>query len=75
MWQVERFAVPGPPTGAGNMLRCFPWLKTSRRPSHLLVHPVLSVRIIAGVGRIGSHATPGSDHRSSVSLSLAFPLF
>jgi hypothetical protein len=31
--------------------------------------------IIAGVGRIGSHATPGGDHRSSVSLSLAFPLF
>jgi hypothetical protein len=75
MWPVERFAVPGPPTGAGNMWRCFPWLGPSRRPSLLLVHPVPSVRIIAGVGRIGSHATPGGDHRSSVSLSLAFPLF
>jgi hypothetical protein len=49
MWLVERFAVPGPPTGADNMWRCFPWLKPSRRPSLLLVHLVPSVRIIAGV--------------------------
>jgi hypothetical protein len=40
MWPVERFAVPGPPTGAGNMWRCFPWLGPSRRPSLLLVHLV-----------------------------------
>ncbi len=31
--------------------------------------------IIAGVGRTGSPAMPGSDHRGCVSLSLAFPLF
>ena len=75
MWQVDHFVEPGSPTGVGNMWRCFPWLKSSRRPSLLLVHPVPCVRIIAGVGRIGSHATPGGDHRNSVSLSLAFLLF
>src|SRR6266568_7386254 len=75
MWPVEHFAVAGPPTGVGNMLRCFHWLKPSRRPSLLLVHPVPCVRITAGVGTLGSLTTPGGDHRSSVSLSQVFPLF
>jgi hypothetical protein len=34
-----------------------------------------SVRITAGVGRIGSHAMLGGDHRVCALLSLAFPLF
>ncbi len=72
---VEHFAVPGLPTGVGNTLRSFPWVRPSRRPSLLLVHPVLCVHITAGVGRTGSPAMPGSDHRNCVSLSLAFPLF
>ena len=66
MWQADPFVAPGSPTGVGNMWRCFHWLKPSRRPSLLLVHPVPCVRIIAGVGMIGSHATPGGDHRTCV---------
>ncbi len=66
MWPVERFAVPGSPTGAGNMLKCFHWLRPSRRPSLLLVLLVRCVRIRAFVGRIGSHATPGGDHHNCV---------
>src|SRR5947209_16213568 len=75
MWPVERFAAPGQPTGVGNMWRCFPWLKPSRRPSLLLVHLVPSVRIIAGVGRIGSHATVGGDLHRRASRSLAYLRF
>jgi hypothetical protein len=75
MWPVERFAVAGPPTGVGNMWRCFPWLKPSQRPSLLLVHPVRCVRIIAGVGMIGSRAMPGGDHPNCGLPSLVFPLF
>ena len=75
MWPVERFAVAGPPTGVGNMWRCFPWLKPSRRPSLLLVHPVRCVRIRAFVGRIGSRATPGGDPHGCASRSLAYPRF
>jgi hypothetical protein len=75
MWPVERFAVPGSPTGAGKRLRCFPWLGPSRRLGLLLVHPVPSVGIRASVGMIGSHLTPAGDHRRSVSLSQVFPLF
>ncbi len=62
MWPGERFAVAGSPTGVGNMSRCFPWLKPSWGPSLQLVHPVRCVRIIAGIGMIGAHATPGGDH-------------
>jgi len=68
MWQDERFAAPGQPTGVGNMLRCFPWLKPSRRPSLLLVYPVRCVRIRTFVGRTGSPAMPRPDHRNCVSL-------
>ncbi len=68
-------AAPGPPTGVGNMWRCFHWLKPSQRPSLLLVHLVRCVRIIAGVGRIGSHATPGGDHRTCVLPWLVFLIF
>ena len=74
MWQVERFVAPGPPTGAGNMLRSFPWFRPSRRQNHLLVHPVPSVRTIVGVGKIGSSASPGGDRHICVLVSLAFPL-
>src|SRR5258708_922307 len=75
MWQVEHLSVTWMPPCVGNTLRSFPWVRPSRRPSLLLVHPVLCVHITAGVGRTGSPAMPGSDHRNCVSLSLAFPLF
>ncbi len=75
MWQLVRFAAPGPPTGVGNMWRCFPWLKASGRQNLLLVHLVPFVRTIAGVGAIDSHAMLGGDHCSCVSPSQAFPLF
>src|SRR5713226_1468030 len=75
MWQAGPFAAPGPPTGVGNMWRCFHWLDPSRRPSLLLVHPVPCVRIIAAVGRIGSHATLGGDRRTCGLPSLVFPIF
>jgi hypothetical protein len=75
MWPVERFAVPGPPTGVGNMWRYFHWLKPSRRPSLLLGHPVPSVRIIVGVGMIGCYVMLGRDFRNGASVSLAFLLF
>src|SRR5258707_14996149 len=75
MWQDERFAVPGSPTCVGHMLRCFPWLGPSKRPSPLLVHPVRCVRIIAGVGSTGSHAMPGGDHPNCALPWLGFPLF
>jgi hypothetical protein len=69
MEQVELFVAAGPPTGVGNMLSCFHWLKPSLRLSLLLVH---LVRIIAGVGRTGSFAPPGGDPLSSVSPSQVF---
>src|SRR6266516_4457235 len=31
MWQLVRFAAPGPPPGVANMWRCCPWLKASGR--------------------------------------------
>ena len=74
MWLGERFVADGWPTGVGNMLRCFPWLKASGRQNLLLVHPAPFVRAIAGVGAIGSHATLGGDHHNCVSPSQAFPL-
>jgi hypothetical protein len=74
MWQVERFAAPGRPTGVGNTLRSFPWFRPSNRFC-LLAHRVLCVRIRAFVGMTDSRATPGGDLRNYVSLSLAFRLF
>jgi hypothetical protein len=73
MWQVERFAAPGPLIGASNALRCFHWLAS---PRAFRLHPaplVLCVRITAGVGKIGSHATLGRDHLNCASQLLAFP--
>ena len=75
MWLVEHFGADGWPTGVGDMLRCFPWLKASGRRNLLLVHPAPFVRAIAGVGANGSHATLGGDHRNRVSPSQAFLLF
>jgi len=75
MWPVERFAAPGQPTGVGNMWRCFPWLKPSRRPSLLLVHPVPSVRIIVGVGMIGWYVMLGRDLPNGASLPAFVPAF
>ena len=74
MWQAGPCGAPGRPTGSGNMLRCFHWLKPSRRQNLLLVHLVPSGRTIAGAGTTGSRATPGSDHHNCASPSLEFPL-
>jgi hypothetical protein len=74
MWSVERFAAPGRPIGVGTMSRCLN-LRTFPRAFPLpLAHHVPSVRVTAGVGVIGSHAIPGSDHLNCVSPSQAFPL-
>ena len=63
------------PTSAGNMSRCLYSRKCRRALLLPLAHRVPCARIIAGVGRTGSHAMPGLDHRNCVSPSLAFPLF
>ncbi len=63
------------PTFVGNLLRCFHWLKLSRRLGLLLVPLVLCVHIRACVGATGLHATLGGDHPDCMSLSQAFPLF
>jgi hypothetical protein len=75
MWPVERFAVPGSPTGVGNMWRSFPWLGSNWRLNLLLVLPVPSVRIIVGVGMIGCSVMLGRDLRNGASVSLVFLLF
>jgi len=75
MWLVERFVAPGWLTGVGSTLRSLPWFRPSKRFCLLLAHLVPSVLITAGVGRTDSTAMPGSDHRTCVSVSLAFPLF
>jgi hypothetical protein len=75
MWLVERFAANGRPTGVGNMLKYFLWLRQNLKQNLLLVHPGPFVRAIAGVGRTGSPAMPGWDHRNCVSVSLVCPLF
>ncbi len=64
MWQVEHCVAPGPPIGGVSTPR------SSRLSSVLRGFPlhhvplVRSVRIIAGVGPIGSHGMPGGDHRN-----------
>ena len=63
------------PTFAGHTSRCF---RLARSSKELLLHRVLLVRcvpIIAGVGRIGSHAMPGRDLHNGTSSSLVFLLF
>src|SRR5258708_35517428 len=75
MWPVERFAVPGPPTGAGNMLRCLHWLKPPRTFRLYPALLVLCVRIIVGVGMIGCYVMLGRDLRNGASLLLASLLF
>src|SRR5690348_5574710 len=47
MWQDARFVASGQPTGGGNMLRCFHYLRLCLRENLLLVHPELFVRAIA----------------------------
>jgi hypothetical protein len=74
-WQGEPFAASGLPTGVDNTLRSFRWFKPSSRLNLPLVHHMPCVRIIAGVGRTGSPAMPGSVPRNCVSVSLAFQLF
>jgi hypothetical protein len=74
-WQAERFVAPGPLIGTVNTPRSSRLLNTLRGVSLHHVPLVRCVRITAGVGPIGSHATPGGDHRNCVLLSRAFPLF
>ncbi len=57
----------GPPIGAGNSSRCFPWRKTRQGLRLRLVLPAPCVLTSAGVGRTDWHATPGGDHRTSAS--------
>jgi hypothetical protein len=75
MWQVERFAAPGWPTGAGNTSRYFRWRTCPRVFSLPLAHRVPYVLIAAGVGMIVSHAMPGGDRHNCALRLLAFPLF
>jgi hypothetical protein len=71
--------IPSPhldrPTFVGNLLRCFLWQTCPQAFALPLAHRVRFVRIIVGEGLIGSHATPGGDHRNCVSLLREFPLF
>jgi hypothetical protein len=75
MWQVDPFAAPGWPIGVGNTSRCFPWLRFLRAFLLLLAHLGPSVRIGAGVGKIGLPATLGGDHRTYASAWLESPRF
>lgn len=74
MSQAEHFAAPGRPTGEHNTSRLSRSPPSRRAFPHRLVVLVPYVRIIAGVGLIGSRAMPGGDHLVCVSPLRVFHL-